>query len=142
MGETGKVASIGPTTGAVIERRRRTKKKRAAVQYQDGHQAGQAWARRDAAARHLEKLVEGSPNFTDWDSWLDVLDNGLNPGVAVGLFHDITRNLEAERWEIEQFWEDALGSGGMTRVADHFFALGFIEGATEVWEAVADKLDE
>jgi hypothetical protein len=134
------------TMSDVIERLRASKKKRCDELYQQGRKAGESWAKQSAEAHELMRLAEGPPDSSryTWDGWLGVYDNGLNRGVATGLYGDITGQdqRDVDRHSAEAFWEQAVGDRGAERIADHSFALGFIEGATAVWETVADKLDD
>jgi hypothetical protein len=130
------------TMTEVVERLRASQAKRENEQHQQGAKAGRAWAKEDAEAHQLERLASGPPEKSyEWAGWLGVYDNGQNAGVAKGLYQDICgRDADGDWRDVREYWDRVLGDHGSERIADHDFALGFIEGALEVWDAVKDKL--
>src|SRR5262245_50206342 len=79
----------------VIERLKASKERRMNEQYQVGLGAGKRWAESIAEAHELERLAAGplEPSF-NWADRIAVMTNGMNSGIAWGLYCDI----QGENW--------------------------------------------
>jgi hypothetical protein len=109
-------------------------------EYQAGREAGETWAREDARPKELRalaRLAEAEPRF-GIEGQLGIYANGMNRGIAWGLCEDLYPHEECR--DVTTFWESILGDGGEDLIENHHFALGFCEGALDVWEKVKGKL--
>lgn len=110
-------------------------------QRQEGVEAGRAWARDDGRPRQLRRLVKLAENQHGIEGNLGIFDNGMNRGIGWGLYVAIEGGAHDPGWgDAEAFWESAIGGGGREKIDGFDFAVGFCEGALEVWEKVANKL--
>lgn len=105
-----------------------------------GKAAGEEWAKDYAKPSHLKRLLkavegsDGNGNGTP-DYYVGVYENGVNNGAAIGVSRDITGR-ELDWNEVSVFWAEALGDDDAELIEDQDFAIGFVTGALEVWEAV------
>jgi hypothetical protein len=110
-------------------------------QRQRGVAAGARWAKDYARPRQLRRLHKEAVDAQHGlDYELGVFDNGMNQGIAVGLYGVILGAEDFDRDDAKNFWQEAIGDDGHELMDDFDFASGFCDGALDVWEKVADKL--
>lgn len=115
-------------------------------QYDDGRRQGAWWAGYHAPARQLKRLrkeiEESDGNGTGDAAYLiGVLTNGHNAGLVEGLYAAITGDDDGGHEEAASFWSQYLdGDQAHEAIEDEDFARGFIEGALEEWQAVANAV--
>jgi hypothetical protein len=116
-------------------------------EYQAGREEGESWAREVARPRQLRRLEELADDPQHGLAGrLGIFANGMNRGIAWGLYQAITGSQDVDHHEVNAFWEQAiseanhLDGSASRRIEDEGFALGFCEGALEVWKAVKDEL--
>jgi hypothetical protein len=125
-----KAQTGGNTMDAVIARLRAAKEQETNEVAQAGKTAGEHWAKHQAKFKQLQRVADdegvvGRPDAYGW--------SGVYYEVITGQSHD------GDRWGIENFWEQILGDDA-GRIEDEHFLTGFLEGAKEVWQQVADKI--
>src|SRR5689334_13238737 len=100
---------------------------------EEGRDAGREWAADKASPRQLRPLgeYEFCSHAHNWETLLTIFSDRHNDGVAIGLFRVLHPWAEADLDDIEDFWCEALGEGGVKVISDPYFALGFVEGALE-----------
>jgi len=113
--------------------------------YQAGWKAGEEWARSKAKPKWLRSLQRAI-------DWHDVRHGsgvrGLlksftiadDLGIGCGLLGWISPKEERDMQQVDEFWSFALGRGKWARIEEFYFALGFCEGALDVWAKVKDCL--
>src|SRR5262249_13995548 len=100
--------------------------------YQEGREAGERWAKEVARPKQLRQLAKLANNQQyGLADWLDIYTK--HHGIACELFKDIHPREESDSHSVDAFWAEALGEGGTERIEDRDFALGFLEGALDVW---------
>ncbi len=137
------LASVKETTTMddVIARLKAADENDSNEQRQEGKEAGELWARDDARPRQLRRLLAlDHLNGEGIDYHLGVYDNGMNHGIAWGLYAWLFNGDDFGNGDIDSFWEGAIGDGGREKIDDIDYASGFCEGALEVWEKVKGKL--
>jgi hypothetical protein len=97
--------------------------------YQDGKQAGERWAKVEAAPRQLRRLEKADENGTLY----------ISDDIGGRLSEVLNTSSGMEREPDEGFWWVILGDDA-GRIADHAFVGGFKDGALDVWRAVKDEL--
>lgn len=102
-----------------------------------GHKAGESWAKEDAKPSELRRLYSAvfeAPNApNDVDAFVSDLNEG---GREVGILSVMTGQIYTDA-------ENVLGQLGnaLARMKDsHGFAVGFVDGATDVWHNVREQL--
>jgi hypothetical protein len=103
--------------------------------FEDGKTAGTQWAKDEARPSQLRRLedsfsrspgpFEGEPDAYGWAGVVYFLING---------------DRQADRHEINDFWERVLGEDDRDRIYEPRFAEGFAAGAVELWESVQSHL--
>lgn len=107
-----------------------------------GHAAGVAWASDHAGPRHLKRLsraVDASDGHGsgDADDLVEAHNGRYSRGHVTGLYRDIAGGFF--HWNgAAAFWRRVLGDDAADQIEDPEFAIGFVEGAIEVWDAVVD----
>jgi hypothetical protein len=108
-------------------------------QYQEGLKAGREWAgdARLAGPRRLRRMqeLENDPRYNIQGSIL-LWTNGMNSGIASGLYECLEPRGEHDRRDVEGFWEEVLGDGWSDMIEDRDFARGLCDGALEVWRKI------
>lgn len=129
------IKEIGSMTD-VIERLKASKNAFLAQQLADGRASGTDWAKRHATWVELKRLAEA-----DLDTYLDVEKEGAEAAwlAAACVFRYATGDLscQPDRENLADFYyidEEAVDAITVE------FMSGFVEGARDVWEEVADKL--
>jgi hypothetical protein len=138
------------TMDEVIQRLRASKKRRNDELYQEGKQAGEAWAKETAEAEELENLagfVDRQVEYNSWENYLRAAADGeaFRNSSSIGrAIYGVIRPIEDYDWHNSfNFWEETLGDGGPKIIEQPVsFALGFIDGAFAIWMAVRNKLDQ
>ena len=93
-----------------------------------GQEAGHEWAMKTAEYHELQRVVLGSDFQYPYDK-------GMLATVVGMAALDQTKH-DRDDSEIQDFWEEAVGTGTPTDVV----VTGFHEGAVEVWNEVIDKV--
>ncbi len=130
----------------VAEGEKKTKKKEKKKKEEDsraGREAGLKWAliqiARPERLRTLATFKEQRGD--DLSAALSVMNN--DGGIALGLYTIVTGTKKCrDALDSLDFWRSALGNSDPGRIQNLDFALGFIEEALEVWEALKDKLKD
>jgi hypothetical protein len=115
-----------PNMTNVVERLRASKERVEAVSFKFGQDCGGKWAREAAEYDELERVAkvgEIARGITYNDPGLATLQAAIEPEGVI----------DQSKWR--DFWE-RFGDGRPTDA----FARGFIEGATQVYKEVADRL--
>jgi predicted hydrocarbon binding protein len=108
---------------SVVERLRASKERVEAAQQESGQDCGKTWAKETAEYDELERIARFH-------------ESGHDPSdLVAALRHLIDPEDEMSPHEWHSFWEQH-GCGEPT----HAFAEGFIKGAVEVYDEVADQL--
>jgi hypothetical protein len=110
--------------GHVIERLRASKGRFEDRQLAAGKKAGTKWAEAQAEYFELVGVASFDPDVHDGELNCDTLQRLIDPDG------------ETDRREWAEFWETLYGRGRPSEA----FIRGFIDGATEVYDAVADEL--
>jgi hypothetical protein len=121
----------------VIDRLRASKKKHDSEQYQQGHEAGQEWAKEQAEVDELlllEKWEQSCPP-TEWQDCFIAGDRSAY-SVAENFVFRIWPDDDGDRGAAQNFWEQQ----GREDNPDGEFVRGFAEGALGIWNQVKDKL--
>src|SRR5262249_60431666 len=98
---------------------------------QEGFKKGVSWARgraRPKQLRLLERLFEEPLGIESW------LSDCPNIGISWELYMTLHDRKDANGQDVVAFWERVLGDNGAGRIDEWHFALGFINGALEVWD--------
>ncbi len=123
----------------VAMRLRASKRKSETEQYNEGFEAGKTWAMNQAEADELERLVDlREKNITNWDVLFDQYDSNAYSVAEQMAFTILGKDAEPGRPEAREFWERAIGEDAVSSPPE--LVRGFIEGALQVWEEVADDL--
>lgn len=109
---------------ALIERLRESKKRYEGRSYDHGKECGREWATLEAEYDELKRVA----GF--------VRERYINPIVTV-LQSLIDPNQEKDQGDWDLFWGERTNSKEQPEDA---FALGFIEGASDVFNEIVDKL--
>jgi hypothetical protein len=125
--ETGKMRDV-------IERLKAAAELEANKDYQEGFQAGQTWAKKDATPKQLRRLAKYIEDWPALDWWEG---DGVVNALALTILN-LSRD-ESDQGTLDAFWEGALGDLA-PRISDLDFLRGFSEGAMDVWGQVWDKL--
>ena|SRR3984893_849289 len=115
---------------AVIQRLRKSKERLINEDKVAGDAAGRRWASTKASYGELRQLTMGHDDV--WNSTGFAEDPGWTFLVV------LAGNLQRADEYGAEFWEQWYDDGGGQPSAD--FVLGFVEGATELFDEVADKL--
>jgi hypothetical protein len=122
-----------------IERLKAAKELEQDKSHRSGHEAGEKWAMNVAKPSELQRLEEyGDESQHSWEYDLEVMNNSRNDGAGTVLAKVITGDDELDREGVESFWIQCMREPG--DFADTTFALGFVEGALQVWAAVKDHI--
>jgi len=139
-----KLAEITKRRGArnmkeVAMRLRASKRKSESGQYNEGFEAGKTWAMNRAEADELERLADlRDGNITNWDVLFDQY-GGNAFGVAERMaFVILGDDDEPGRAEARDFCDGAIGEP--IEKLSPGFVRGFVEGALEIWDEVAEGL--
>jgi hypothetical protein len=137
-----RVAEITKRRGAkdmkeVIDRLRASMQKHESEQYNEGHAAGQEWAKNKAEAGELILLERWRDSCGPHD-WQDcfVTDERSAYSAAEHFVFRIRPECDGEREAVSDFWEQR----GREDHPQDEFVRGFAEGALEVWDDVKDQL--
>lgn len=99
-----------------------------------GLATGRRWAIDIASPTQLRRLAkatgEGDPS--------DVVALGFTEGNVKGL-SDILQGYTDEGTDPKSFWTEFMSSDELASLDENDYAIGFVEGALEVWEAVQKK---
>jgi hypothetical protein len=105
--------------------------------HQKGVKDGERWAKEAATPKQLGRLQEMD---NDTDDLLALYDSRTSDNIACGLYRVLFPG-ENDHWrEVEGFWEGVLGEDSKDLIKDLDFTRGFVAGALDVWNKVADKL--
>jgi hypothetical protein len=107
-----------------IERLRASKARFETEQFQKGKAAGREWAKVEAEYCELRELATFDLDDSDYEIERGTIERLIDP------------NDETDPGDWFRFWEAHYGRGGNPTEC---FLRGFIEGATEVYDTVADK---
>lgn len=108
----------------VVERLRVSKERFEARQLEAGKEVGRKWAKTDAEYFELAAVARFDPDAWNDDIGRDTLEGLIDPD---GETH-------SDEWA--EFWETHYGRG----TPSDAFVRGFIEGAREVYDEIADRL--
>jgi hypothetical protein len=125
----------------VIARLKAAEEMDASESYREGHRAGSEWAKRRARPKHLRglaKLADESQGVLA--GHLELFGNDMNRGIAWGLYLAMHQHEEFQRPDVEGFWQQILGDSGAERIEAYNFALGFVEGALDIWNKVENDM--
>jgi hypothetical protein len=123
----------------VVMRLRASKRQSETVQYNEGFEAGKTWGMHRAEADELERLADlRDRNVTNWDVLFDQYDSNAFSVAEHMAFAILGEDDEPGRAEARDFWDAAIGEP-IEKLAPAF-VRGFVEGALEVWDEVADDL--
>ena len=123
----------------VIERLQASKEHAAANSEDDGRHVGQNWAKRRAEYDGL-KRVAGLNTDDFYENILDDPDWMCRKIVATAIAGGEDEANEVLRDEDEMALMFALDPDELNVTLTREFLVGFVEGATEVWEEVKDQL--
>jgi hypothetical protein len=120
----------------VISRLRVSKRKFENEQYQEGHAAGQVWAKEEAEAEELIRLRDWKNQCgNDWDdSFRD--DDQSAYGACERLVFHIWPEDDGDRGAVSDFWVQR----GYEDYRRGDFVRGFADGALVIWNEVRDKI--
>jgi hypothetical protein len=128
----------------VVDRLRASKRKCDTVDYQDGYNHGESWARQDAEASELQRLEQLHERLVakavyHWDSYFEDQRTSAH-GTEESLFFELCPESENDRQAAKDFWSSVTGDA-LRDVANYgAFLKGFAEGALKVWISVKDEL--
>lgn len=123
-----------------ITRLRASQRKHADEQYRSGYTDGERWAKDEAEAPELERLLSCRRMGTaqDWASYFaDDETSAYSPGERI--YFTIAPDEDKNRDAAAEFWEHVSGSRGAL-MGDGSYVRGFWEGALDVWVKIKDKL--
>ncbi len=107
---------------------------------QEGKSVGARWAKESARPRQLRALQKWYEKCkSDTRAALQSYVNKEPGTIASHLFHTVYP-MAGDSGISFSFWENNLGLISATALDDIDFAVGFIEGATEVWAQVKNQL--
>ena len=127
----------------VIQRLRASKQRMESKAYQEGEEAGKAWASDIAEAEELVNLrifleeLDREPAYGRGFFFSEQPGNAFTNAEL--LFFAIHPEHDHDRDEATRFWEGALGDEA-ERAEDDTFLQGFAEGADAIWMEVREKL--
>ena len=121
----------------VIERLRASKQEETSVQYNEGFELGQEWAKGTAGHAELLRLGEYEKSVSP-GKWASLFsgDNQNDYGAGERLYSIIQPN-DGDSGAAKWFWDTAIGED-VELTED--LVRGFAEGALDVWSEVEDKL--
>jgi hypothetical protein len=127
----------------VVARLRASKRQGEDSRYQEGHEAGRAWAEEKAEARELELLEVCRHQIgCQWGAVFD--PDRLGGGLPAGewIYYTMHPNHKDEDDKAMDYWEEVRSRWDDHRDVyyDDVFMKGFVEGAIELWKEVKDKL--
>lgn len=109
--------------------------------YHDGYEVGEEWAKNYASPKQLQRLS----NLVELLEWSEYFIGQCNAPYShcdylafliLGLDDD-----EIDEFKSDEFWESAAALDHRSqKLRDTDFLRGFVEGADELWSAVANKL--
>jgi len=108
----------------VIERLRASKERFEAQELEEGKKVGDHWAKTEAEYHELVAVAAFDADTGDRDIESDTFEGLIDP------------NGETDRRGWLEFWETHYGRGTPSEA----FIRGFIEGAAEVYDKIADQL--
>jgi hypothetical protein len=106
-------------------------------EYQQGCEAGGAWARETARPRQLRALARMAGGVR---AFLIIFEDDTHEGIRCELFEQVNPREKLVMHSIDSFWAEALGDDQVSRIDDIDFAQGFVEGALALWKKVAHKV--
>jgi len=121
----------------VVNRLRASKRKFENEQYQDGHAAGQSWAKEEAEAGELIRLEE-LHRHVDLAYFL-YTDQDCKYSAAELLVFHVWPEYQGDRHAAGTFWE-RLGHQGQMDGPQDDFVRGFVDGAVSVWNDVRNQI--
>jgi hypothetical protein len=132
-----KSRKTGGTMNAVVERLKASKQKHDDQMYRLGREAGENWAKNSAEAAELERLTdfERSRSFENWEYQFAAWG-----GAGCSELLDVIKGEDAFAYRPKTYWDDVLGDGGLQKVHNDRFAIGFVESAIALWEAVEKEM--
>jgi hypothetical protein len=108
----------------VINRLRASKERFEAEELEAGKQVGSKWAKTEAEYRPLARVAAFAADASDSDMEPETLQLLIDPD----------REIDPREWV--EFWEEQYGDG----IPSKPFIRGFIEGATELYDEIAEQL--
>ena len=117
----------------VVERLRASKREAENSEYTSGHETGETWAKKEATARHLQRLAKWH-NGIDNDQWREFSEWDSKEDVANALYYEIEPEMQGDDVSAKDFWDHYVDVEGVD------YLRGFVEGALSVWEAVKKEL--
>lgn len=107
----------------------------------EGKDAGESWAKR-ARPRQLRELQALANDPHGIAGNIETFASGTNAGIALGLFNILNPSQQdtADKIDVEEFWSQAVGDNGAEQIEDTDFALGFCEGALDLWTKHGHKV--
>jgi hypothetical protein len=119
----------------VIERLRASKIQRGNTLEKEGREIGAQWAKDQAEYDELERVADADPR-----ELFDGLDEPGNYAYSLALIIGGFNHEEASHDDIWEVWEQILEDKKDPRLNSEQFLTGFIEGAEEVFRAVAKQI--
>jgi hypothetical protein len=122
----------------VIQRLKASKIEDEEVEYKEGYELGQWWAKDTADYRHLKRLARMAEKQDFYDYFSEAGSSAYSCAelLAINLLGG-----EADRHDAADFWEIAVGDDFQDRIHDDLeFLRGFCEGAIAIYEEIEDKL--
>jgi hypothetical protein len=122
----------------VIQRLKASKIESEEVEYKEGYELGQWWAKNTADYSPLRRLARMSEK-QDFDGYFS--ESGSSAYSRAELLAMNLIGGEADRHDAEEFWELAVGDEFKERIHEDLELLrGFCEGAITIYEEVEDRL--
>jgi hypothetical protein len=121
-----------------ITRLRASYEKLGSDRYQQGHEAGQEWAKSEAEADQLEGLLHNREALGNdwWQNFEPQVQSAWGPDEQV--FFWVCPEDDGDRHAAEEFW-DAITRGDRVLNCDPNYVRGFAEGAIKLWTEVKDQ---
>jgi muconolactone delta-isomerase len=117
------------TEDSVVARLRASKAEEDEELKAEGREAGRTWAREEADFRALKRVAI-------YEVWDTVQEEDL-PDMLAALILKVKDLRDLDRHDARDLWEGLLGTG---QTPDPAWIDGFVEGATEIWDKVANKI--
>lgn len=118
----------------VIERLRASKRDLEAKQRDEGLNDGREWAKNAASYSDLKRLAK---LWDDIDDGVTHYDEDDETALAARVDARLKRNTKDEGKEAS-FWFDP--SESIYSVPQNVYVLSFLEGASDIWDQVAEKV--